>query len=209
MPAAVVPAIGMGISAIGGALGKKKTQQQQESTETRDLLTEIVEDSRYSEGRASLLPRIQQEFQKINKPIYGDGAKAGVLNNLNSLTNSAIESLKGSMGRAGGLDSGRFFSETSDLNLERFNKAADFFSSLPAREEEARRGSFNDLFGLTSNFFGRAPVSEKQTGTIKKKGSGTTTESGPGIASSLLSGFGQDLYQGGRASRGLGKVFGF
>jgi hypothetical protein len=206
----VGPLLSGGIGALGGAIGGSGKQGSQNSnfnqnsttnssgTNNVDQFNEAIEDPQFSQFRNSLLPMFQQEFKKSQRPVYGDAQKANFLTELNDLAGASMESLKATLGGNGVLNSGRFNQAATDIELGRAGKAADFFSQIPFLEEERRTQNASSLLGLGMNFAGRAPISQKTTGTNsfnqtgKTTGDGTqmTEQQGPGFWKGLASNLG-------------------
>ena len=208
-------------SALGGR-GKQKQEQTSttefDETQTQtgletleELLSqtgfrEAIEDPRFTEFRAALLPLLGKEIGRAGKRVFGPAQTAGFMSNLNDLASSSMEAIRGNLARVGALDSGQALTDFADIELNRNRQATEFFRDLPFREEEARLGRLGGLLGLATNFLGRSPLGEftfgEQTGsrtgtsdvTSTRKGTqkqtGTATQSGPGFLSGLASGAG-------------------
>ena len=220
--AAAIPLItslgGAGLTALAGRSKPTTSTTQQQSTSgssTEDLnrLIEQLEDPAFSSFRSSLLPLVSQALQKSNEPVYGTGEKASYLSQLNDLTNDSIKSLRGSLAATGGLDSGRLSSGITSLLSGRQKSAADFFGGLPFKEAQAKSERQLPLLQLATSWAGKAPISERTSGTSRTSSSQTSTGTGQSVGSSpgFWGSFGTGL--GASAGRGLwdsplSKIFG-
>ena len=209
---ATLGALGLGAggaaaSAFGGSGKQGRQEQTQESEQTRDLtetsetnqLNEALEPGYFEDFRKSLLPKFGEEFNRLQKPIYGPEQTALFMSDLNDLAKRSMGSLRANLARSGATDSGRLSRGLVDIESERLRSAGKFFAGLPFQEETARRTGFANLLGLGSNLAGRAPVSQRttgtqtnrQTGTVRGTGSGETTMFGPSFGKAFLGQLGQ------------------
>jgi hypothetical protein len=208
--ASFIPGVGplasAAIGAIGGG-GKQGSQnyngtqsstQKIDQTNSIDQFNEAVEDPQFAAMRQGLIPMFQQEMRKANQPIYGDAQKASYLNDLNDLGSGAMASIRNSLSGRGALDSGAMSEAMAGVGRQKFSQAADFFGKLPQMEEESRAQRMGGLLGMGMNWAGRAPISQRTTGTNTIKGTteskgtnnGTQTQYGPGFLGSFAQGVG-------------------
>lgn len=208
--ASFIPGVGplasaaIGAVGSGGKQGSQSYNGTQESTQkfnqsqNIDQFNEAVEDPAFSAFRNSLLPMVKQEIFKANQPIYGDAQKTKYLSDLNDLASGAMSSLKSSLAGRGALDSGVMSQAATDIENNRVGKATDFFSQLPFMEDQARTQKMQGLLGMSTSFAGRAPISQKVTGTNTSTGTnetkgtnvGTQTQNGPGFMGAFMNNLG-------------------
>lgn len=202
--------VGAGLSAAQGLFGSKQ-KQNQTSTNTTDKNYEQSQEQssnqrrEYDENpllaaaRDALVPILSSEFNKAQKPIYGQSHQASFMNSLNEMAQAAMQRMTQGVAGSGGLRSGRFAGGTQDIERQRMGEASKFFANLPMLEEQARTGRVNNLLGLASNWLGTGPVNETVTGQAQSNAKGnehsvsvgnrqTTSSSGGGLA-----GMGQNL----------------
>lgn len=223
--------VGAGLSAAQGMFGSKQ-KQNQTSTSSTDKTYEqqqqqnsnqqrtFDENPLMAAAREALLPIIGSEFNKAQKPIYGQAQQASFMESLNELAQSAMQRMTQGVAGSGGLRSGRFAGGTADIEKQRFGDANKFFANLPFQEEQARSGRVNNLLGLATNWLGSGPINETITGNASSTASGKessttignqTTTGGQGgglsgMASNLI-GFGGGVL--GDTMSGNGAKWGF
>jgi len=202
----VGPLAGAAIGAIGSG-GKQAGQTQNytqnqtqniDQTQNVDQFNEAIENPAFAGLREGLGSMFKQELNRANNPVYGDAQKAKHLSDLNDLASSSISSIKANLGARGGLDSGAFSEAVSGVERDRMGKATDFFSQLPFLEEQQRQQRVGGLLGMGMNWVGRAPISQKTTGTNTTKGTntstgttnGTMTQNGPGFLGAFTNNLG-------------------
>jgi hypothetical protein len=219
MGASFIPGVGPLVSAGIGALGSSGKQGQQNynsnqnssttsnQTQNIDQFNEAIEDEEFSGFRKSLLPMMQQEMSRAQRPIYGDAQKTQHLANLNDLASASMNSLKSSLAGRGVMDSGAFNESAAGIERDRFGKAVDFETNLPFMEEQARSQRMGGLMGMATQFAGRAPISTRSTGTNSSNGTqnttGTSTGSQSQQGSGLWNGFLQNM--GGLMAANVGR----
>ena len=195
-----IPHIVAGLSAIASAKGKSgqqggTNQQQQQQQNTQQQMNtqsgfqtgqtaqtaqtgfqQAIEDPAFASYRESLLPQFQNQLQKLNEPIFGEGQKAGFLGQLNELGAASAENLKQNLARSGATDSGRMSQGLTDIETGRNAQASQFFAQLPFLEQQAQQQRAQGMLGLASNFAGRAPISQVtgQVGTASQQGVGVS-----------------------------------
>lgn len=147
-------------------------------TDVTDELTEALEAPEFAQFRRSLLPTLQREISRAGRPVFGPAQTAGFLGNLNDLASASMENIKQSLAGAGALDSGRLAQAATDVELGRAGEASSFFSQLPFLEEQTRSERLGNILGLSTQFAGRAPISQRRTGTATTERAGTTEETG-------------------------------
>jgi hypothetical protein len=216
MPQFIPLAVGLGSAALGAFGGKGKqasteqtqsqnqsfnTNQEQAGLQNIDQLNQALEDPKFSMFRTNLLPLFSQEFKKSQQPIFGEAAKAKHISDLNDLAEASKQSLMATLGSGGVLGSGRYNQGMENIEMGRFSKIADLFSQLPMMEASRREQNAANLLSMGMNFAGRAPVSQRVSGTQQTEQKGTSqgtssgmsqgsgSQSGPGF----LSGFANNL----------------
>jgi len=223
--------LGAGLSAAQGAFGKKQKQEQSSTSKTDKTFEQqqeqnsnqqrtFEEDPMMAAAREALLPILGSEFNKAQKPVYGQAQQASFMESLNELAQSAMQRMTQGVAGSGGLRSGRFAGGTADIEKQRFGDANKFFANLPFEEEKARSGRVNNLLGLATQWLGQGPINETITGNASSTASGkesstttgnqTTTGSaggGVGGAMSNLIGFGGGVL--GDTLSGQGSRWGF
>lgn len=179
--------LGAGLSAAQGALGGNKNKQEQNTTSTSSTDKSFEqsqnqatnqqrtfdENPMLAAARDALLPILGSEFNKAQKPIYGQAQQAGFMQSLNELAQSAMQRMTQGVAASGGLHSGRFAGGTQDIERQRMGQASQFFANLPMQEEQARSNKIKDLLGLATNWLGRGPINENITGTAESNTKGT------------------------------------
>jgi hypothetical protein len=149
--------------------------------------------------RKGLVGLMGQEFNRANRPIYGDAEKAKVLSELNGLADSSIQSLKSQLAATGGLGGGGLAQGIADIEGNRLGQAAGFFRDLPIRENEARFARMNGLLGQALGWAGRdtPTIFSGQSMTGNRSGTstrtGTQTAEGPSWAKGFLGNLGGAL----------------
>jgi hypothetical protein len=203
MPAAIPAAISLGGAALG-ALGKGKkqgsqtnefqntqetnTQQSQNSSYNNQSNSTITpnEDPMFAAFRQMLLPVLADEYQKAQKPLYGDAEKAQFLGEQNALSEAGAKALDSRLARRGALRSGALDMGLGDLEAARQRSTTGFFSQLPFLNEQARSQRTNNLLGMATSFLGRAPVGQttsgSQSGTAESSAQGKSTQTGSGTS---------------------------
>ncbi len=231
MPQFIPMALGLGMSAVQGALGSKKKDTQTSTNTTSRTAEQIAqqeseqqrsfnENPMFAQAREALLPLFASEFNKAQKPIYGQDKQAGFMEQLNELASAAMQRMTQGVASSGGLKSGRFAGGTADIEKARFGEASKFFQGLPAKEEEARSGRTNNLLGLATKWLGLGPIDETISGnassntktneTSVSSGNQTNTQqSGGGLGGALSNaiGFGGGVL--GDSLSGQGSKWGF
>lgn len=205
------------MSGVQGALGNKNKQEQNTtSTSTTDKSYEQQQNQStnqqhtYDENpllaaaRDALLPILGSEFNKAQKPIYGQAQQAGFMQSLNELAQSAMQRMTQGVAGSGGLHSGRFAGGTQDIEKQRMGQASQFFANLPAQEEQARSTKVNNLLGLATNWLGRGPVNENISGTAESTAKGTEKSTTVGNQQTTGSSGADGGWRG-----GLGNLIGF
>ena len=174
-------------------------------------LQQMLENPAFAQFRTNLIPLLSQQLNKAQQPIYGDAQKAQLMNQLNGLAGDAATSLRQSLSRSGGLDSGLLSQGLTDIGTQRFGQLSNFFSQLPFAESEAQAARMNPLLQMATGWVGAAPLSTATSGTTSSTGTttgsesttvsesgtskktGTTTEQGPSFGKQLASDFGSLL----------------
>lgn len=223
--ASMIPTlVGAGLSAAQGAFGKKQKQesnsktdktfeQQQEQNSNQERTFD--ENPMLAAAREALVPLLSSEFNKAQKPVFGQAQQAGFMQSLNELAQTAMQRMTQGVAGSGGLRSGRFAGGTADIEKQRFGDASKFFANLPFQEEQTRSGRVNNLLGLATQWLGSGPINETISGNASSNSSGkessTTTGSqtgssggGVGGAMSNLIGFGGGVlgdYQSGQGGK--------
>lgn len=143
-----------------------------------------------------------------NKPVYGDAQKADVLNNLNDLANSASKHLNSSLASRGALGSGDFDLGQSQLEQQRFGNLSNFYSNLPALEDQAHQQKMLSALGFGAGLAGQMPVGQTSVGDASSTGQQQQTSS-PGL-SGILGGVLGSVAGGltGGLTGGLGSMLG-
>lgn len=135
-----------------------------------------------------MLQNINQMTNLANTPVYGKAQIAQNLNGLNSLTNSAINSLKASLARSGATKSGGLSQGITNLLTNRGNQAFNFSSQLPALNRQFQMQGLQSAIGLGNQAQAVAPKSSAygstQTGTSTGTNQSTTTQN-PSIMSDI------------------------
>lgn len=196
--------LGAGLSAAQGAFGKKQSQNQTSTSKTDKTYEQQQEQSSnqnrtfdenplMSAAREALLPILGSEFNKAQKPVYGQAQQAGFMQSLNELAQTAMQRMTQGVAGSGGMRSGRFAGGTADIEKQRFGEASKFFANLPFQEEQARSGRVNNLLGLATNWLGQGPINETITGNASSTASGkesSTTTGNQTTSGNMGGGFG-------------------
>lgn len=179
MPQMLIPMIG---PLLGGLLGggdpdkttTKQTQEmieqltqsttQQSGTKQFDTFDEAVEDPRFAAFRQGLLPQFNQELNRAQRPIFGEGQKAGTLQDINAQFAGISDQLSSQAAARGQLGSGLLPHMELQAQLAGAGQRAGFLSQLPMLEEQSRRQAVGGLLGQGMQFAGRAPISRRQRG---------------------------------------------
>jgi hypothetical protein len=190
MPTALVgSAIGAGGSILGGLFNKtSNTSKVDNTTNTTAHQQQMqTEDPNWTSFRNSLLPQIQGEINKAQKPLYGDPEKANYLSDLNELAKHSMNSIRGNLARSGGLGSGREQSSLNSLFGQRMGQASQFFSQLPQMNENARRTGVGGLLSLAANVAGpnlRGTTGDSEQ-SVHQFGTVANTQTGAGVGAGL------------------------
>jgi hypothetical protein len=163
----------------------QSTSQQSGSQSNRGF-NQAIEDPRFSAFRSGLLPMFGQEMNRVQQPIFGEAEKAGALQDINAQFAGVNDRVAQSTAARGQLGSGLLPQLELQGELGAASQRANFLSSLPMLEENARRQSTGALLGQGMNFAGRAPIShltgsdtafeqfaegqEHRTGTTQRQG---------------------------------------
>jgi hypothetical protein len=169
--------------------------QEFNSTDKIDQFNEAIEDKNFTKFRNDLTKKVGREIDLAGEPIYGEAQKAKYISDLNDLAAGSMASLKGNLARTGRLDSGAADIGTSEIEKDRFGKASDFIGQLPFMESAARAERMNPLLGMAAGFAGRAPLSQRVTGSNTRSGTskttGTTNQTSNGMQTQFGPGFGK------------------
>ena len=172
----VGPMLGAGAGAQGpqGSTKEFNTQefikqlstgtQQQTGTKAFDVFDEAIEDPRFAAFRQGLLPKFTQEFERVQQPIFGEGAKAGTLQDINAQFAGVSDRLGQQAAARGQLGSGLLPQMELQAELAGAGQRASFLGQLPLLEEQSRRQATAGLLGQGMQFAGRAPISTRRTG---------------------------------------------
>ncbi len=204
--------LGAGLSAAQGAFGSKKKDTQTSTNTTSRTAEQIAqqeseqqrtfnENPLFAQAREALIPLLGSEFNKAQKPIYGQDKQASFMEQLNELASAAMSRMTQGVAASGGLKSGRFAGGTADIEKARFGEASKFFQSLPAKEEEARSGRVNNLLGLATKWLGTGPIDETISGNASSNTKSNETSTSIGNQTNTQQGGGG---LGGAASNLLG-----
>lgn len=202
MPAAAMPLIGAGVSALGGLFGGSKPKQEQQSTQTTSGTTtqqqsaegsseqqrQYNENPIYNQGREQLLKNLFAEITKAQQPVYGNAQAAKFMADLNELTGAATNKLKSTLAGSGGLNNGRFAGGVAGLEANRIKELSGFLSQLPLLNEQARQKQTNSLMGLGAQWLGLGPVDETVSGNTRSNSNATMTENRTTTGNTVSSG---------------------
>ena len=155
--------------------GNQSQQTQQNMFGGQQGYSQPIEPSYMTGFRQSLMPQYQQLFQQSQQPLYGDPQVASFTNQLNSLGNSSINSLKAQLARSGALDSGRLSAGATDIQLGNLGQQAGFLSQIPFLNKQFSQQAGGQLLGQGMNFAGRAPVGQFNIGQQQADSSGSMT----------------------------------
>jgi hypothetical protein len=136
------------------------------------------EDPRFTDYRASLLPALSKQYDEAQKPVYGDAQVGQAVQNSNDVYNAGEQGVANSAARRGVLDSGAYSGPVSSLEQARTGGITSFMNSLPFLNEQAKWGRTQDLLGMATNFLGKSPIGQTQTGTTQSTQQGTQTGQG-------------------------------
>jgi hypothetical protein len=149
---------------------------------------------------------------KAQQPIYTDSKIAGTLADINRQF-SKSEIAPGLASR-GMLNSGLERVLGADVDNQRSTTASQFFSQLPALEQQAQFQNLSSALGLGAQFAGRAPISQQLTGTTNQtadeqfKQTGTSNATGgQGFGGAFANNLGGWLGSG-AGQRTIGRTFG-
>lgn len=210
-----MPAIIGGLSGLFGNKGNKQNQQQQQSGNSSgsneglsnlssEQIREIFENPLFAKAREGLLGRFSNEFNRAERPVYGEAQQTKFMSKINDLGASGMDALKQQTAAAGGLQSGRYAGGVANIERAKLGEQVNFFSQLPFMEREQRDKRMDGLMSLAANWLGRAPQNERttnnQTGYTANRsanifeatGSGSSGTEGTGGWQSML----QGLFQG-------------
>lgn len=206
-----MPAIIGGLSGLFGNKGNKQNQQQQQSgnsSESNEGLSnlssqqikEIFENPLFAKAREGLLARLSQEFNRAERPVYGEAQQAKFMSKINDLAASGIDALKQQTAAAGGLQSGRYAGGLANIERAKLGEQVNFFSQLPFMEREQRDKRMDGLMGLAANWLGRAPQNEvitgNQTGHTASRSANIFEGTGNSLSSTNGTGGWQSMLQG-------------
>lgn len=174
-------------------------------------------DPRASAFYNELFANAHNLIANANKPVYGDAQKASVLNDLNGLAQSASRHLNSSLASRGALGSGDFDTGHGNIEQQRYGKLSDFYSQLPALEDQAHQQRMMQALGFGAGLAGQLPVGQTSVGNNSQSGTTQQTQtSSPGFGSivgglvgslgnAAMGGFG-NMLGGGSFSKGFGSV---
>jgi len=164
------------ISGVGGSLlsglGGKSSQtannnssgtKNSTSTSSTNQLNQAIEDPAFAQFRQALLPMIMGLVDKAQQPIYTDSKIASTLAGINQQFNK--QDINPALAGRGLLNSGLARTMRADVDNQRSSAASQFFSQIPALEQQAQFQNLSSALGLGAQFAGRAPISQQLTGT--------------------------------------------
>jgi hypothetical protein len=145
---------------------KQLTQstQQQAGTKAFDMFDEAIEDPRFAAFRQGLLPKFEEEFERVQQPIFGEGVRAGTLQDINEQFAGVSDRIAQQGAARGQLGSGLMPQMELEAELAGAGQRASFLGQLPLLEEQSRRTATAGLLGQGAQFAGRAPISTRRTG---------------------------------------------
>lgn len=165
-----------------------------------------TEDPMMSMFRLALGSQFGQAFDDANTPVFGEGAKASFVNQLNDLSNSSFDSLSNNLAKRGVTNSGAMSEGAAGLENARFGNLSQFFANLPFQESQAKSSKVNNLLGLATNFVGPAlrgqTTSGDQTGTSASTTTGNSSTQSQGNVTNNGAPFGTNLAAGLGAATG-------
>jgi hypothetical protein len=180
MPQMLLQMIGPMLGAVAGGQGpqgsstttsneeliKQLTQSSQQSSGTKafDVFDEAIEDPRFAAFRQGLLPKFEEEFDRVQQPIFGEGVKAGTLQDINEQFAGVSDAISQQGAARGQLGSGLMPQMELQAQLAGAGQRANFLGQLPLLEEQSRRQATAGLLQQGSQFAGRAPISTRRTG---------------------------------------------
>lgn len=124
--------------------------------------------------REQLLPAISAQYADAQKPVYGDADIARNSESANQTFNTGMDSATQALARRGALSSGAATSVASNLGAARAGNIANFNSSIPFLNEQAKFGKTQGLLGLAANFLGQSPLGQTSTYQDQQTGSQNT-----------------------------------
>lgn len=179
----------------------KQTQSQNQSSVNT---TTPNEPSWLSSLRQSFGPYVSNIMSQAQQPVYGDSQTASYLQNLNSIANSATQTLNSNLAGHGVNNSGAYAAGATSIQNNRLGQASGFFSQLPFLQQQAMQQ--NQLAALAGgiNLTGKAPIGQTSTGSGSSN-SQSETQTDPGLAGliSSLAGLGIGAATGGGGLAGL------
>lgn len=207
---------GVGGSLLSGLGGKSKqnnnTSGTRESTSTSSTnqLNQAIEDPQFAAFREALLPMILGLVDKAQQPIYTDSKIASTLAGINQQFNK--QDLNPALAGRGLLNSGLARTMRADVDNQRSTAASNFFSQIPALEQQAQFQNLSSALGLGAQFAGRAPISQQLTGNTSQTSNEKFNQTGEmsggqGFGGAFANGLGGWLGSG-AGQRTTGKLFG-
>lgn len=207
---------GVGGSLLSGLGGKSKQSntssgtRDSSSTSSTNQLNQAIEDPAFEAFRQALLPMVLGLVDKAQQPIYTDSKIASTLAGINQQFNK--QDINPALAGRGLLNSGLARTMRADVDNQRSSAASQFFSQIPALEQQAQFQNLSSALGLGAQFAGRAPISQQLTGTTNQtsneKFSQTGEQSGgQGFGGAFANGLGGFLGSG-AGQRTVGKLFG-
>jgi hypothetical protein len=147
---------------------------------------------------------------KAQQPIYTDSKIASTLAGINQQFNK--QDLNPALAGRGLLNSGLARTMRADVDNQRSTAASNFFSQIPALEQQAQFQNLSSALGLGAQFAGRAPISQQLTGdttqTSNEKFNQTGEQSGgQGFGGAFANGLGGWLGSG-AGQRTVGRTLG-
>lgn len=177
MAAAALPLIISGISALGGYLANRKSQQKTTQDHTQSLTssseTQPNYDSQMSAVKDYLLKAMMERYESpFESTEYETGGIAGI-NKTSDINTRLMEALLSKYGIRG---TGMGITAQMMNQMNRLNKTSEFQSQIPLLSDQWRKSNLQTL----SDFFTKLPVGSKTSGTQTSTGQSTGTQFNPG-----------------------------
>lgn len=174
---------GIGGSLLGGLgqSGRPLTESQSKTTTSgnrtssssseMDQFNEAIEDPEFAQFRQALLPMVMGLVDKASQPVYTDSKIASTLADINRQFSK--EDINPAMAGRGLLGSGFNQQLRQDVDNQRDAMASNFFTQLPFLEQQAQLSNMGNALGMATGFAGRAPISQRVTGSSNQTGNET------------------------------------
>ncbi len=188
--------LGQSGSSTGSATSNMTGSKSSTSSGSTNQFNEAIEDPQFAAFRQALIPMMLGMVNKASEPVYTDSKIASTLADINKQFSK--EDINPAMAGRGLLGSGWNDQARQDVDTARATQASQFFTQLPFLEQQAQQQNMGNALGLATGWAGKAPVSNRLTGTTSQTGNedfsqnGQTTQTNPN-GPGFMSGFANSL----------------